>query len=358
MTPAVPSQNNKKALGADVTIRERSHQLDPSSADKYNLRLESAKTPDLSTPAKHKAKKSPSPGIRGVLCERDNPVNILAQPSSPVKYVLDTSRSSGKKLRIKSPRKIQHNAAADFTAVKDNRGSPQDELASLTLLLTVLAQKEESPELASIADRLRTLQSAFETSTIETSPLRIGEAFANDHVSASAVSERKINQLQKQLAQAESENTALYARTNKELMNVFEQVRNGSGVDELRRSVVQEMEEAKKWREEAKKLKRENLLLRTRLQLDGTEELAEEKLECMLKLEPIVDDDYATYFTEDASKIKVKHDEEENKSYDDDDNDDHDLGRAKENLPPVLRSQKSMSIMSRGRPRALVRNGE
>jgi len=355
--PPVPSKFNTTSIDAFATLRGRPQQLDRVNVDEYDLRPDALDTSDFSTPAKPNTKKAPSPGLRGVLCERSPSVNTTAQPSPPVRYIANPSGSPVKKLRIKSPQKMQHKSEAKPTSIEATEGSSQDELASLTLLLIVLAQKQESPELASIANRLRALQGALSNSTTESPAHKVGESIANTNVVASTLTERKIAQLEKQLSQADSENTALYDRTNKELMGVFDQVRNGNGVHELRRRLANEMEEAKKWREEAKRATRENEILRTNLPDGGPSEMGSGKLDGMLKLEPVVNDGYAAYFAKDVIQVKIKQEEEESKSYDDDDDYDHDLVRAKENQPPVPRSQKSMSIMGRGRPRALARDG-
>lgn len=324
--PSVPSKSNTTPIDAFATIRGRPQQLDQANVDTVN-------TIDLSGPEKSNQKEAPSPGLRGVLCERSTSVNITAQPSSPVRYIADASGSPIKKLRIKSPQKMQHKAEVKPTGIEKSDNSSQDELASLTLLLTVLAQKQESSELASIASRLRTLQGALsENSTIKGPTHKVGEPTANTNAVALTIAERKISQLEKQLSQADSENTALYDRTNKELMGVFDQVRNGDGVNELRRRLAEEMEEAKKWREEAKRLKRENAALRSYLPDGDTRETGTEKLEGMLKPAPAVNNDYTAYSAKDAIQVKVKQEEEENVSYDDDDNDDHDLARAKSTL--------------------------
>jgi HD superfamily phosphohydrolase len=76
---------------------------------------------------------------------------------------------------------------------------------------------------------------------------------------------RKAKLLDAQLVKANAENSILYDRANKEVMGVFEQLQAGHGVDELRRKLAEEMEESKRWRDETKRLARENAKLKAKV---------------------------------------------------------------------------------------------
>ena len=54
----------------------------------------------------------------------------------------------------------------------------------------------------------------------------------------------------------------LFGRMNDELTRVFEQVRKGEGVDELKRQLRQKSDESERWKKELMALRRENAILK------------------------------------------------------------------------------------------------
>lgn len=87
-------------------------------------------------------------------------------------------------------------------------------------------------------------------------------ALSSDITTSLAAADRKAKELDKQLNTANAENDVLYSRMNEELMKVFEQVRKGDGMEEMRMQLKERNEESEKWKKEVMKLRRDNAALK------------------------------------------------------------------------------------------------
>jgi len=243
------------------TMRERPAQLDLLRASPENNDLRKSRLPLSCTPERQTPNFPPSPGLRGILCERNDFGNTPPrQQPSPIKQVAAPAASPTKKLRIKSPTKPREQPLTieGPAAQPGTEANFRHELSSITTTLADISSLNQSTELGSLAARLKALESSLPsfatTSTTTASQLVPSESPSS---SPSEAIQQRLIDLETQLATAHAENSALYSRTNKELMAVFEQVRTGRGIEELMKNLVEEQKEARKWREVARKLLRE-----------------------------------------------------------------------------------------------------
>jgi len=168
--------------------------------------------------------------------------------------------------------------------------------------------------------------------------------------SSSEAVQHRLTDLETQLATAHAENSALYSRTNKELMAVFEQVRAGHGVDELMKKLVEEQKEARKWREVARKLLRERRAAgQTVKEVDG--ETLNEKGDMRV----VVAEDEGMKVVDEAD-VEIKIEEMDGKTLENREN----MRPSPTRLPIKAargeNKEKAMSMLGRGRPR-LVNTG-
>jgi len=175
----------------------------------------------------------------------------------------------------------------------------------------------------------------------------VAPALSPPHISETL--QHRLTDLETQLATAHAENSALYSRTNKELMAVFEQVRTGRGVDELMKKLAEEQKEARKWREVARKLLRER-----RAAGQTVKEMGEEVKE-KGDMRVVVAEDEGMKGA-DEGDVEIKIEEVSDKAVRDREN----MRPSPTRLPIKAArgedKEKTMSMLGRGRPR-LVNTG-
>jgi len=326
------------------TMRERPAQLDQMRPSPENNDLRKSRLPLSCTPERQLLKLTPSPGLRGILCERNDSGNTPPRQLSPIKQVAAPAASPTKKLRIKSPTKPreQQLTIEGPAAQPGTEANFRHELSSITTTLADISSLNQSTELGNLAARLKALESSL-SSFSSTSTTTASQVVPSEFPlpSTSDAIQQRLNDLETQLATAHAENSALYSRTNKELMAVFEQVRTGRGVEELMKKLAEEQKEARKWREVARKLLRERR---------AAGQVVKDVGEGMVKDEAlIVPGVEGTGKTEEAD-VEIKIEEVAGKTEGNREN----VRPSPTRLPMKARAEdkeKTMSMLGRGRPR-------
>lgn len=185
--------------------------------------------------------------------------------------------SPTKRARPQTAAQMSERVAAHQSSINATSTTLQEELAKIGQELASLSASESmnrSPSkpnsrstsgtdanlLTNLTTRLRGLETRV---THLTSNLSSNAAILSTDITTSlAAADRKAKELDKQLHAANAENDVLYNRMNEELMKVFEQVRKGEGVEEMRKQLKERNEETEKWKREVMKLRRENAALK------------------------------------------------------------------------------------------------
>lgn len=226
--------------------------------------------------------RSPSRLNREPLAERvasgNTPPPHHLSPSKEQRTNFDTTPSPSKKSRPQTTSKLNERVEANQTAVQTASTTLQEELAKIgqeLADLTISQNKQASPskpssrstsgtdqtsQITNLSTRLRALETRIThlTTNISNNTTKLGD----DIKQSLSAAERKAKDLDKQLHKANAENDVLYSRMNDELMKVFEQVKKGDGVDEMRKQLRKRNEEAEEWKREVMKLRRENAALK------------------------------------------------------------------------------------------------
>ena len=223
--------------------------------------------------------------VRTGLAERPDAGNIIKKPSPQPQKAnrpsITTTTEAGsptKKLRMQSPQKLRERLQNEQSALAGTQTSLQDELSKIGDELSSTPSRIGSvrssttprtrgtttqPANMELAQRVLKLEGQLPTqiSDLET---RISNIQA-DLATSLTVSETKCKKLDELYREANGENEALYARFNDELGRILKAVKSGEGVEELKKKLKENQEEAAKLKRENGRLKRENVGLRAQM---------------------------------------------------------------------------------------------
>jgi len=231
-------------------------------------------SPKGSSPPKHGTASTP---VRIGLAERPGAENIIKKPSPHEEKSTRTAvteTGSPKKLRMQSPQKLRERLHNEQSAVTAAHASLQDELSKIGEELTSTPSRMGSiamrprgqgnqPDNMELAQRVLKMEGQLSTQVEELNS-RL-KAVQTDLSSSLSISETKCKKLDELYRESNGENEALYARFNDELGRILKAVRAGEGVDELKKKLKENQEEAAKLKRENGRLKRENIGLRAQL---------------------------------------------------------------------------------------------
>lgn len=197
------------------------------------------------------------PTPKGVLSERPGSGN-----TPPPLLLSRRTAGSPKKLRKTTPQIIEERIQVQKLAVKSAQVSTQTDISDLTKDLKDLGLDRRTAD--DFKTRLSVSDSKFHN--INYTLAQQMNMLEVDMSAALRASERKVKELDNLLRQSNAENDALYKRNNKELERIYARVTSGGEQEsEFPRKIAESQEEASQWMKEAKKLKRENAILKARL---------------------------------------------------------------------------------------------
>lgn len=226
------------------------------------------------SPQRRKDMQSNIPMLKPGLQEQRSPGN--SSNISPKKTVQSNSQKlpppTPQKLRMQSPQKLRERLEYDQKAIKIAHGTFQTELTKLSADITTQKENQNlprtsQPDLGTLLKRVTDLESRL-TSTFADLTTRT-TSLTSDLESSLLVSTRKAASLDTLYREANAENEALYERFNEELAKVLRGVRDGQGVEEMRRKMKEAQEEALRLKGENGRLKRENVGLRAQIREDA-----------------------------------------------------------------------------------------
>lgn len=254
------------------TLRERPFSYRGENAGDYRRRLQSTpNTEELTTPEHSRSRRSPSliPIPRAILSERSTSGNLMASPKeSPIKSQTPQTLPISRKPRLQSPQKLTERIQAQRLAIWETDKTIRGEIEHVEKdvgriihdsktsqsIKESQERRDQALLISNFSTRLKALDSKVshliaglqnQTTTLEG---QVSEVLA--------VTEKKIKVLDSKLRQSNEENVALYARNNEELMRVFDQVKAGHVVEELRAKLRESMREAEMWKRECRGLNR------------------------------------------------------------------------------------------------------
>jgi len=270
-SPTVTKENTPPLHRRYQTLRRRPPNF---AAESTPLHFENTPTKLLATsrasPLRLRERRSPSSipvaVPRAVLTERWNPSNTppslalrLEKPQTP------HTDSATDKVRIYSPRKLRERLENQQAAIETTKKTLQSDIDIFHSKLSELEPTASGPDLladdrtmllANLGTRLRALDN--KTTHLITNLQSQTTTLGVDLSRSVEASQRKARDLDKRLKLANEENGALYDRNNEELMRVFNQVKRGQGIEELRTKLKESLDEAAKWRKECARLRSES----------------------------------------------------------------------------------------------------
>ncbi|KAI9836385.1 MAG: hypothetical protein M1819_001414 [Sarea resinae] len=249
------------------TLTERAHNIGSDEASFAN---------DGSPSRNRNSAISSIPKMR-ISHRQDSPSNQSPDSTSPKKPV-----PSFKKLRMQSPQKLRERLQSEQKAIASAEGSLQaelskigDEISALSLRPTTAPttaaahhqHAQRGPpfesEIRNLTARVNNLENKVSSSISDIKSHT--SAMAKDVESSLTVSESRFKKLDELYGSASKENELLYERFNKELEKMLGAIREGDGVEEMRRRVKETGEEFARVKRENLRLKRENVGLRSQL---------------------------------------------------------------------------------------------
>lgn len=264
-----PNKENITPLHRSYTTRDGYTSKTSKAGDQHSA-LQSAFTQTFSPPSAIEDGDDMKPTmaqlVKSPLSERAASGNSMA-PTHPA-IQKSTAIESPKKLRVQSPTKIRERLQGNQAAIATAQSSMQAEmekigreLAELDLRPKASPERQKQVIVTNINTRLKALENKVaHLSKNLTEHAEILEVDLNASLQAA---HRKNKTLDVELQRANAENAALYSRMNDELMGLFNQVKTGNGLDELRRALRASQDETLKWKTKAANLARDNADLRS-----------------------------------------------------------------------------------------------
>lgn len=227
-------------------------------------------------PQKRSMPRSGIPALKGGLTER-------AWPPNSKDTLGNGSLPSLRKLRMNSPQKIRERLSQEKKSLTISDESFQAEMAKISDEMarykiqrsptkarstvdpsrSTLRSTQPSPTLESLSSQMTAISARI--SDFTESQKATFSSISSDLESSLIVSENKARKLDELYREANAENEALYERFNDELGKILAKVRKGEGVDEMKSKLKEAQEEVLKLKRENARLKRESVVLKSRV---------------------------------------------------------------------------------------------